>query len=117
MNKLYAIQFGDSWVVLSAKYGFIQPDFMIPGPYNVTFKRKASNPISVAELRDQVRDQRLGSFDRLIGLGGREYRAAEEGAFRGETCELLFPFAGLPLGMAMQATKRAIQLGSIESGP
>ena len=45
----------DRWVILSAKYGFIDPDFLIPGPYNVTFKRRATGPIDAETLRTQVR--------------------------------------------------------------
>jgi hypothetical protein len=47
LNRQYAERFGDAWVVLSAKYGFIAPDFMIPGPDEVSFKYPARNPISV----------------------------------------------------------------------
>src|SRR5438067_9733442 len=56
-NRRYAEAFGDRWVILSAKYGFIPPDFPIPGPYNVTFKRRSSNPIGLGALRRQVREQ------------------------------------------------------------
>ncbi|HEX2172999.1 MAG TPA: hypothetical protein VHL09_11205 [Dehalococcoidia bacterium] len=40
LNRQYAERFGDTWIVLSAKYGFIVPKFMIPGPYEVRFKRR-----------------------------------------------------------------------------
>jgi len=30
LNKRYAEQFGYDWVILSAKYGFIDPDYQIP---------------------------------------------------------------------------------------
>ncbi len=32
LNRQYAECFGDAWVVLSAKYGFIAPEFSIPEP-------------------------------------------------------------------------------------
>src|SRR3990172_7019090 len=38
-------------VILSAKYGLISPDFVIPGPYNVTFKNLSTRPIDVRTLR------------------------------------------------------------------
>lgn len=44
----------------------------------------------------------------IIGLGGKEYRAAIELAFAGVPARLCFPFSGLPIGRAMQATKIAI---------
>lgn len=109
LNRRYAETFGDAWLILSAKYGFISPDFVLLGPYEVTFKRKSSAPVSTDVLRHQVVDQRLSDFAFIIGLGGKEYRAAIESAFHQTAAELQFPFAGLPIGKSMQATKRAIE--------
>jgi hypothetical protein len=30
INKAFAEKFADKWIVLSAKHGFIEPDFIIP---------------------------------------------------------------------------------------
>lgn len=49
----------------------------------------------------------LDRYGDVIGLGGKEYRAAIKAAFEGTGPELSFPFAGLPIGKAMGATKRA----------
>ena len=38
VNRAYAEKFADRWVILSAKYGFIDLDFVIPENYDVTFK-------------------------------------------------------------------------------
>lgn len=108
INKEFANRFGDAWVILSAKYGFIEPGFEIPGPYNITFKKKQTAPISVAQLREQIRQQNLARFSTIIGLGGKEYREAIELAFAGEPSRLCFPFSGLPIGKMMQATRSAI---------
>jgi hypothetical protein len=89
-------------------YGFIEQDFEIAGPYNVTFKKKRSGPIGTSRLREQVAELRLDRFTTVIGLGGKEYREAIEHAFAGISLELCFPFSGLPIGKAMQATKKAI---------
>lgn len=32
VNRKYAESFAERWVILSAKYGFISPDSVIPGP-------------------------------------------------------------------------------------
>src|SRR5262245_39923686 len=32
INRTFAESFGQAWMILSAKYGFIDPAFMIPGP-------------------------------------------------------------------------------------
>jgi hypothetical protein len=111
VNREYAERFGDSWFILSAKYGFLRPSDVIPGPYNVTFKRAASRPIADIKLRQQIRVRRLGGFSRVIGLGGRDYRARIEAAFAGSDVELAFPFAGMSLGVSLGAAKRAIATG------
>lgn len=104
----YAERFGDRWVILSAKYGFIDPDFVLPGPYDVTFKRKTSGPVAVEGLRQQIRELGLDRFAVVVGLGGRAYRVAVEQAFAGLPVRLCFPFAGLPLGKALQAAKQSV---------
>ena len=111
LDRQYAEHFGDAWVVLRAKYGFIAPAFIIPAPYEVSFKQPATSPITLARLRQQVREQQLDRYQVIVGLGGKEYRAAIEAAFADTSARLVFPFAGLPLGKSLQAAKRAITSG------
>lgn len=111
LNRQYAERFGDGWVILSAKYGFIPPNFVIPGPYEVTFNRKSTNPIAHEQLRQQVRDQRLHRYSIVVGLGGKAYREAITAAFNDSGVRIVFPFAGLPIGRMLQATKRALDTG------
>lgn len=63
----------DSWAILSAKYGFLKPDDIIPGPYNVTFKKKSSAPISIDELMKQAREKGLYRYEVIVVLAGKEY--------------------------------------------
>lgn len=107
VNRKYAEQKSDVWIILSAKYGFVSPDFEIPGPYEVTFKRKSSGPVTIEIMKQQVVKLKLIQFADVIGLGGKEYRAAILAAFEDTLIEPRFPFAGLPIGKAMQATKLA----------
>lgn len=108
MNREYAEASGGEWVILSAKYGFLRPTDLIPGTYEVTFKSPSTGPISIDALREQVRQMGLDRYAEVVGLGGKDYRAAVEGAFRGTAAALQFPFSGLPIGKAMGATKRAM---------
>ena len=108
-NRAYAEKFGSRWVILSAKYGFIRPDFQIPGPYNVSFKDPATKPVEAPTLIDQIKELGLGKAQRVIGLGGKEYRAMIKEAFAPFGCPLSFPFAGLPIEEMIQATKGAIE--------
>jgi cytoplasmic iron level regulating protein YaaA (DUF328/UPF0246 family) len=107
VNREFAEKMSDRWIILSAKYGFIDPDTPIQH-YEVTFKRKSTNPVSVTALRKQAIDMGLFDFSKVIVLGGTEYRKVVAEAFAGADVRLEFPFAGLPLGQAMQAAKRAI---------
>lgn len=111
VNRAFAERFGAAWLILSAKYGFIEPDFVIPGPYDVSFNRPASGPITPEQLRRQVRELGLDRRELVVGLGGRRYREAIAAAFAETGARLVFPFAGLPLGKMIQATRRAIERG------
>ena len=111
VNRGYAEHFAERWIILSAKYGLILPDFTIPSSYNVTFKRASTRQISLSILRDQAKRQHLDLFPLVVGLGGKEYRAAVKEAFA--SSQVVFPFAGLPIGRAMSATKRAVELGKL----
>ena len=79
-NRKYAKRFGDRWVVLSAKYGFLDPDELIED-YNVTFKSKKSGPISNFDLQKQVTEKELDDFDEVVVLGGIEYLDAIKEVF------------------------------------
>lgn len=111
LHRQYAERFAGRWVVLSAKHGFIPPDFVIPGPYNVTFKKKNPAPVDVETLRKQVDRQSLNVCDPIIVLGGKEYQQAARAAFEPWQVRLLSPFAGLPIGKEMRAVKLAIAAG------
>lgn len=112
VNRQYAERFGSAWCILSAKYGLIAPDSAIPANYNTTFNDATTNPVTVAHLQQQLLAQQLDQFDVIVGLGGKEYRAMVQRAFASTRAELVFPFAGLPIGKAMQATKHAIAEGT-----
>lgn len=111
INRLYAEKFASGWVALSAKYGFIPPDFLIPGPYDVTFKRKSSGAVTLETLKRQAKEQLLDKFPIVVGLGGKEYRRVIAEIFDPKVTDLRFPFGGLPIGKAMQATQKAIDCG------
>lgn len=110
VNREYAETFGDRWVILSAKHGFMNPDFPIPGPYNVTFKEPSSDPVSVAKLKEQIADLGLDSFPTVIALGGKEYLAVLNNAFASTQVIIHAPFAGLSIIKMMPAVKQATKL-------
>lgn len=109
LNRQYAETFGDAWIMLSPKYGFIAPDFVITATYDISFRLPATHPISVEELQRQVRDLKLDAYSDVTALGGSGYRGAIMAAFDGTGAMLHAPFAGLPIGKMMQATKAAAE--------
>lgn len=55
------------WVILSAKYGFIEPEHPI-GYYDVTFSALKTGPISDESLKNQVHQKRhFGNQDKELG--------------------------------------------------
>ncbi|MHA1723081.1 MAG: DUF6884 domain-containing protein [Candidatus Baldrarchaeia archaeon] len=67
------------WIILSAKYGFIEPEHPI-SRYNVTFDDEATGPISEASLVNQVLFQnrwkdgkRLRDFNMIVVFGSETY--------------------------------------------
>ncbi len=111
VNRKYAERFAVRWVILSAKYGFISPGYVIPGPYDVTFKRPSSGCVCVTCLRMQIEAQHLCDLTLVVGLGGKEYRERISEAFAPWPVEIRFPFAGLDLFRQLAATNRAVELG------
>lgn len=83
----------ESWCILSAKYGFVFPDELIPESYNVSFNDRRSNPISADELYKQAKDKDLLEYDRIVVMGGANYRKMMAVVFKGK--ELVFPLQGM----------------------
>jgi hypothetical protein len=101
-NVAYAKKFGNRWIILSAKYGFLDPEELIED-YNVTFKVKKSGPISTDKLKEQIKSKELDSYDKIVVLGGKEYLEPVRRAFEGTGCVVVSPFEGMRIGERMRA--------------
>ncbi|MEM3396412.1 MAG: hypothetical protein QW620_06180 [Thermoplasmata archaeon] len=79
--------------------------------YNVTFKKKHTNPISVDELSKQIIEKGLGQYDRIVVLGGEDYVEVVKKAFEKASLkkEILTPLAGLRSGERAHCLTEAIQ--------
>jgi len=108
VNREYAEKFGDDWVILSAKYGFIEPDFIIPKNYDVTFNDRSTKPISMEQLKRQV-ETKFSGFRQVTALGSRRYAEIVSKAFEQTKAEIHAPSAGLSFGYAMGKVKDAIR--------
>ena len=112
VNREFAKAKGDHWVILSAKYGCIEPDFLIPEDYNVSFRDRRSHPIEINALQKQIGEAKYDRFDQVIALGGREYTAKVRAAFDGTSVVVETPVEGLPIGKMMRKTKELTRMGS-----
>ncbi len=100
----------DSYVILSAKYGFLFPDEIILESYNVTFNDPRTNPINVEELRKQAERKGLTKYDEIVVVAGSRYVKVVEKVFTGK--RIITPLKGLGgMGPMISAMKKAIKEG------
>jgi len=100
----------NSYVILSAKYGFLFPDEVIPGNYNVTFNDPKTNPISVEELKNQAEQKGLMKYDEIVVVAGSKYVKIVKKVFAGK--KIVTPLKGFGgMGPMISAMKRAISRG------
>jgi len=100
----------NSYVILSAKYGFLFPDEIVPENYNVTFNDPKTNPITVEELRKQAERKGLTNYDEIVVLAGSNYVEIVKKVFTGK--RVITPLRGLGgMGPMMSAMKKAIREG------
>jgi len=102
--RRYAEAHGSSWVILSAKYGFISPDTRIEN-YDVAFSKLINGYYRPVEMPGQVSDTTLQSqAEKLVAdhpdkeircVVADAYRVKIERAFAGLPVTLTFPIAGL----------------------
>jgi len=82
-----------SWCILSAKYGFLLPDDVVPEDYNVTFNNKTTNPITIDRLQKQVVEKKLDRFERIVIIAGENYAKIAREVF--PNAEVITPLKGL----------------------
>ena len=106
-TRKYAQLYCDQYLILSAKYGLMKPDFIIPRSYDVTFSRATDPYVSKRELRQQA--LRYPYAKKLIVLCPRAYAKRIEDAFSFSTIAMDFPLRGVGGFGAMHTfLKRAI---------
>ena len=60
----------EKWLILSAKFGLIEPDLPIPF-YDVTWNDPSSGPLPKERVAEQIREQKLSEFERVVVRCGR----------------------------------------------
>lgn len=67
--RRYAEVSGRPWFVLSARWGLLHPEALVPGPYDTTFSRPSSDLVTVATLQQQAEAWGLVRCTVLAGSG------------------------------------------------
>lgn len=62
-----------AWCIISAKHGFLFPEDVVPGPYEVTFSKPKTNPITLGELKAQATKKGLDKYQKIVVIAGKEY--------------------------------------------
>jgi len=98
----------ESYVILSAKYGFLLPDEKI-SDYDAYCSKNPA--ITIPELKKQAVEKKvngiaLKDYDRVVIIGGSCYCNWAREVFGEDKVEC--PLAGLPIGKMLQRLKAAI---------
>jgi len=108
LNLLFALKYGDTFRILSAKYGFLQGHDFIED-YDATFNSPGPGVISDEELRRQASQIEWAGYHKIIILGGKQYRdklaAILPQRARERVCR---PLAGLDLPQMHKALTEAL---------
>ena len=99
---------------MSAKYGFLFPDDLVSGDYNVTFKKKQTKPLTINNLSIQCKEKGLDKYENIVVLGGKDYSDMIKEVFSGK--ELFMPLIGIKLGPSISKMKTSIESGIQLSG-
>ena len=72
--RRYAERFYPSaWCIISAKHGFLFPEDVVPGPYEVTFSKPKTNPVTLEDLKAQATKKGLEKYQNIIVIASKEY--------------------------------------------
>jgi len=86
----YARKFyGETYLILSAKFGFLFPNDIVPSDYNVTFNNL--HPIKIPELIQIAQGKQLFQFDVFVIVAGCNYSEIVRRIFPGAV--IVTPFA------------------------
>jgi hypothetical protein len=113
-SREYAMRFyPSSWCILSAKYGFLFPNDIVPVSYNVSFNDRKTNPITTKELSAQVKEKELDRYGQIVILGGKNYVEMANEVFSSK--EILTPLSdckgiGYMMGKLNDAIKKGVPL-------
>lgn len=72
--RRYAERFYPSaWCIISAKHGFLFPEDVVTGAYEVTFSKPKTDPITIGELKAQATKKGFEKYQNIVVIAGKEY--------------------------------------------
>ena len=89
----YAQKYCDHTLIFSAKYGLMEPDFLIEGTYDVTFSREEDPCISLDLIRKQA--EKYADATVITVLCPQSYAIRIEQAFSSLPPKAHFPLRGI----------------------
>lgn len=111
--------FGDDWVILSAKHGFLRPSDLVPENYDVRFStQRPLRNIDLNGFQRQVWEKGIDAYEDITILGGKKY-AEIVPAIMGETRIYHTPLQGCKgIGYMLQKIRGALESGQeLITGP
>lgn len=101
----YAEKFSDEWIILSGKYGIINPDFILNDNYNTRLK-------ATREFRNKIKEQlkilTSKGFTSFVSLCGKDYSQLLEDTLNSFCLNLITPLKGLRIGMRQKVIKERL---------
>lgn len=92
LARTYISLFTNNWIILSAKFGFLNPDEILEETYDVTFDRLNDSYIKVSTLQKQVIDKNLHKYNNIIIVCNNRYVDFVKKAFENYNCRIYVPF-------------------------
>ena len=108
--QAYATMFFESWVILSAKHGFLRPNDIVLENYDLAFDSKSDEVISIEQLQKQLVDKSLLQFDEIVLLAGKKHKKVVTKLYPEEM--ITYPLEGCKgIGYMLQRLKEAVKEG------
>jgi len=104
--RRYAETSADSWYILSAEHGLVDPDRIL-APYDRTLNKmpKRERDAWAERVRGQICEE-VPDDAEIIILAGARYREGLEAPLREQGFTVTVPLEGLPIGKQLQRLKQ-----------
>ncbi len=115
--KSYAESRDLEWVILSAKYGLVLPDYLIESNYDVSFKDSNKHSVPIERVIEQMQTLGISRFKTILSFCGRAYNNMLEVSLAkfGKTLINPFPEDMRSIGLRQRYVKSLIEGNDVSS--